>query len=145
VGETCYSYINDCQSFKGLAVMLKSKNNRFNPLPLRYTQNRLCQRNTVQTAWILEQSVDHNVALLCSVLSVSRSAYYAWTTTRLSDNVALVNTMGITRGRTTAMGALLASTLLTVTLFTGTINASVFFARFVTQTTAKQRHRDGQR
>ena len=41
---------------------------------LRYTQDRLCQRNTVQTAWILEQSVDYNVALLCSVLSVSRSA-----------------------------------------------------------------------
>ncbi|MDP3010596.1 MAG: IS3 family transposase [Methylococcales bacterium] len=31
-------------------------------------------------AWILEQSVDYSVALLCSVLSVSRSAYYAWTT-----------------------------------------------------------------
>ncbi len=32
VDETCYSDINDCQSFKGLAVMLKSQNNRFNPL-----------------------------------------------------------------------------------------------------------------
>ena len=31
-------------------------------------------------AWILEQSVDYSVALLCSVLSVSRSAYYVWTT-----------------------------------------------------------------
>jgi transposase InsO family protein len=34
----------------------------------------------VKYAWILEQSVDYSVALLCSVLSVSRSAYYAWTT-----------------------------------------------------------------
>ena len=33
VGETCYSYINDCQSFKGLAVMHKSKNNKFKTLP----------------------------------------------------------------------------------------------------------------
>jgi len=32
------------------------------------------------------------------------------------------------RGRTNVIGALLASTLLTVTLFTGTINADVFFA-----------------
>ena len=30
-------------------------------------------------AWILEQSKVHNVAMLCSMLSVSRSAYYAWT------------------------------------------------------------------
>jgi len=30
VGETCYSDINDRQSFKGLTVMPKSKNNRFN-------------------------------------------------------------------------------------------------------------------
>ncbi|MFI3191006.1 MAG: IS3 family transposase [Methylococcales bacterium] len=43
-------------------------------------RQRCCQRNTVQSAWILEQSVDYSVALLCSVLSVSRSAYYAWTT-----------------------------------------------------------------
>jgi hypothetical protein len=47
---------------------------------LRDAQDRLCQRNTVQTVWILEQSVDYSVALLCSMLSVSRSAYYAWTT-----------------------------------------------------------------
>ena len=33
----------------------------------------------VQTAWILEQSADYGVRRLCSVLSVSRSAYYAWT------------------------------------------------------------------
>jgi len=32
------------------------------------------------------------------------------------------------RGRTNVIGALLASTLLSVTLFTGTINADVFFA-----------------
>lgn len=29
-------------------------------------------------AWIQEQSVDYCVALLCTVLSVTRSAYYAW-------------------------------------------------------------------
>jgi putative transposase len=34
----------------------------------------------VKYAWILDQSKAHNVAILCSVLSVSRSAYYAWTT-----------------------------------------------------------------
>ncbi|MFI3190356.1 MAG: hypothetical protein QX190_12445 [Methylococcales bacterium] len=44
---------------------------------LRDAQDRLYQRNTVQTTWILEQSEDYNVALLCSALSVSRSAYYA--------------------------------------------------------------------
>ena len=27
----------------------------------------------------MEQSADYSVALLCSMLSVSRSAYYAWT------------------------------------------------------------------
>jgi transposase InsO family protein len=36
-------------------------------------------RNTVQTAWILEQSKDYGVRRLCSVMSVSKSAYYAWT------------------------------------------------------------------
>jgi transposase InsO family protein len=34
----------------------------------------------VKYAWILKQSEAHNVAMLCSLLSVSRSAYYAWTT-----------------------------------------------------------------
>jgi putative transposase len=34
----------------------------------------------VKYAWILEQSVDYRVTLLCSVMSVSCSAYYAWTT-----------------------------------------------------------------
>jgi hypothetical protein len=38
----------------------------------------LCQRNTVKYAWIQEQSVDCCVTLLCAVLSVTRSAYYAW-------------------------------------------------------------------
>jgi len=33
------------------------------------------------------------------------------------------------KGRTNVIGALLATTLLTVTLFPGTINADVFFAR----------------
>jgi putative transposase len=33
----------------------------------------------VKYAWILEQSADYGARLLCSVLSVSRSAYYAWT------------------------------------------------------------------
>lgn len=36
-------------------------------------------------AWILEQSETHNVALLCSMLLVSRSAYYAWTKAALSQ------------------------------------------------------------
>ncbi len=40
---------------------------------LRDAQDRLCQRNTVQTAWILEQSADYNVALLCSVFN-----YLGW-------------------------------------------------------------------
>ena len=30
-------------------------------------------------AWIQKQSVDYGVELLCSIVSVSRSAYYAWT------------------------------------------------------------------
>ena len=38
-------------------------------------------------AWILEQSKVHNVVMLCSILSVSRSAYYAWTKAALSQRV----------------------------------------------------------
>ncbi|MDD1609481.1 MAG: hypothetical protein LUO95_02410 [Methylococcaceae bacterium] len=30
-------------------------------------------------AWIQEQSADYCITLLCAVLSVTRSAYYAWT------------------------------------------------------------------
>jgi putative transposase len=33
----------------------------------------------VKYAWILEQSKDYGVRRLCSVMSVNRSAYYAWT------------------------------------------------------------------
>jgi transposase InsO family protein len=33
----------------------------------------------VKYAWIQKQSVDYGVDLLCSIVSVSRSAYYAWT------------------------------------------------------------------
>jgi transposase InsO family protein len=33
----------------------------------------------VKYAWIQKQSVDYSVELLCSIVSVSRSAYYAWT------------------------------------------------------------------
>jgi len=47
---------------------------------------------------------------------------------RLLGNGASANTMGIANGRTNVIGALLASVLLTAALFTGSVNADVFFA-----------------
>jgi transposase len=50
------------------------------------------------------------------------------TATRLLGNAVLANRMGIAKGRTNVIGVLLASVLLTATLFTGSVNADVFFA-----------------
>ena len=47
--------------------------------------------------------------------------------THLLVNAVLANTMGIAKGRTNVIGALLASGLLTATLFTRTVNTDVFF------------------
>ena len=48
--------------------------------------------------------------------------------THLLGNAVLANTMGIAKGRTNVIGALLASCLLTATLFTRMVNADVCFA-----------------
>ena len=60
--------------------------------------------------------------------AVLRTICRALMVTPLLENGASANTMGIAKGRTNVIGALLASVLLTATLFTGSVNADVFFA-----------------